>query len=86
MRAPRAQIEAAQLRQLRALLRAILPGNRFYARKLAAAGFPASAQSPQKLSVFAHRVHQTVATGSQGGDITKGFTVTPAASSSRAAA
>ena len=44
------------------------------AAALAAAGLPAAAQSPQKLSVFGHRVHQTVATGSQGGDITKGFT------------
>ena len=35
----RARIEAAQLRQLDALLRAILPRNRFYAQKLAAAGF-----------------------------------------------
>lgn len=40
----------------------------------AAAGFPAAAQSPAKLSVFAHRVHQTVATGAQGGDITKAWT------------
>lgn len=39
MRATRAQTEAGQLRQLQALLRAILPRNRFYARKLAAAGF-----------------------------------------------
>jgi phenylacetate-CoA ligase len=41
MRATRAQIEAGQLRQLQELLRAILPRNRFYARKLAAAGFHA---------------------------------------------
>jgi phenylacetate-CoA ligase len=39
MRATRAQIEAGQLRQLQALLRTILPRNRFYARKLASAGF-----------------------------------------------
>ncbi|MBL8698355.1 MAG: extracellular solute-binding protein [Alphaproteobacteria bacterium] len=39
----------------------------------AAAGLPAAAQSPAKLSVFAHRVHQTVATGAQGGDITKAW-------------
>ena len=38
-RASRARIEAAHLRQLQELLRAILPRNRFYARKLAAAGF-----------------------------------------------
>ena len=44
------------------------------AAALTAAGFPAAAQAPQKLSVFAHRVHQTVATGSQGGNITKVFT------------
>jgi len=44
------------------------------AAALTAAGFPAGAQAPQKLSVFAHRVHQTVATGAQGGNITKGFT------------
>lgn len=44
------------------------------AAALAAAGLPASAQTPQKLSVFAHKVHQTVAIGAQGGDITKAFT------------
>lgn len=38
-RPSRARMEAAQLRQLQAVLRAILPRNRFYARKLAAAGF-----------------------------------------------
>ncbi len=40
---------------------------------LTAAGLPASAQTPPKLSVFSHRVHQTVATGAQGGDITKAW-------------
>ena len=44
------------------------------AAALAAAGFPVAAQTPPKLSVFSHRVHQTVSTGSQGGDITRGFT------------
>ena len=39
----------------------------------AAAGLPAAAQTPPKLQVFAHKVHQTVAMG-QGGDITKAFT------------
>ena len=44
------------------------------AAAVAAAGLPAHAQSPAKLTVFSHRVHQTVATGEQGGDITKAFT------------
>jgi len=45
------------------------------AAALAATGLPlpARAQTPGKLSVFAHRVHQTVSTGAQGGDITKGW-------------
>ena len=34
----------------------------------------ARAQTSAPLNVLAHRVHQTVATGSQGGDITSGFT------------
>jgi multiple sugar transport system substrate-binding protein len=32
------------------------------------------AQAPNRLNVFAHRVHRTVATGAQGGDITAPFT------------
>jgi multiple sugar transport system substrate-binding protein len=36
-------------------------------------GARARAQAPAKLNVFAHRVHQTVAVGAQGGDITKTF-------------
>jgi multiple sugar transport system substrate-binding protein len=32
------------------------------------------AQAPQRLNVFGHRVHRTVATGAQGGDITQPFT------------
>lgn len=32
------------------------------------------AQTPNRLNVFAHRVHRTVATGAQGGDITTAFT------------
>lgn len=32
------------------------------------------AQTPQRLNVLAHRVHRTVATGAQGGDITQPFT------------
>jgi len=32
------------------------------------------AQAPQRLNVFAHRVHRTVATGAQGGDVTAPFT------------
>jgi multiple sugar transport system substrate-binding protein len=39
---------------------------------VASAWAPASAQAT-KLSVFAHRVHQSVATGTQGGDITKAW-------------
>ena len=35
-------------------------------------GASAHAQDkPEKLTILAHRVHQTVATGSQGGDITE---------------
>ncbi len=37
-------------------------------------GGTARAQSNAPLQVIAHRVHQTVATGSQGGDITRAFT------------
>jgi len=36
----------------------------------AAPGAPARAQAPQKISIYSHRVHRTVATASQGGDIT----------------
>lgn len=45
------------------------------AAAIAAAGLPlpARAQAPGKLSIFSHRVHQTVSTGAQGGDITKGW-------------
>ncbi len=45
-RAGRAQLEAAQRRQLHALLRALVPGNRFYAPKLAAAGFTPRRNEP----------------------------------------
>lgn len=43
------------------------------AAAMAASSVPAGAQAPTKLSIFAHRVHQTVATGAQGGDITKAW-------------
>lgn len=36
-------------------------------------GGRAEAQGPARLNVLAHRVHRTVATGSQGGDITAGW-------------